>query len=93
MARSPNTGIGDKFSFCGSSLFVSDPNYATSTFFDEQLTALASVYHPERLCYSFVSLLDCCGLVRGAHVVSELFKTHSNTPTTHLNTYINVIEY
>lgn len=47
-----------------------DPNYATSTFFDEQLTALASVYNPEKTCYSYVSLLDSCGLVKGAHLVS-----------------------
>lgn len=45
-----------------------DPNYSTCTFFDEQLTALSKVYKPNKITYSFVSLLDSCGLVRDAHL-------------------------
>ena len=50
-----------------------DPNYATSTFYDDKLTALAKVYKPEKICYSFVSLLDSCGVVKGAHVVCFIY--------------------
>lgn len=63
--------LSDSNAIVDSTAFTTiDPNYATSTFFDEQLTALAGVYKPENICYSYVSLLDSCGLVRGAHLVS-----------------------